>query len=145
LPPEVPPVYEFLAKQPGDFSVVEVPWFDWWENRFDLYQETHGKDLFLGFGYPVEGVYSSYLYNPEVPELGFDRFVDVTNPESLERRNVRYILFHTNLAREMDFHTEAFNSRLEVGSLVEIYRDRYGAPVSEDRDLVMFELERTRE
>ena len=137
-----PAVYDLLAGLPGRFPVVETPWFLWWEDKYGAYQEVHGKDLLLGFGPPVDGRYTVPHFNPEQRSLRFGRFVDLLDATQIEKRGVRYVLFHKDLPREMRFTTHLFDSRSDVHPTIDLYRGRYGDPVFEDHQVAMFEVDR---
>jgi hypothetical protein len=137
-----PAVYDRLAAQPGRFTLVETPWFDWWEDRYHWYQKVHGKDTLIGFAAPVDGVYTVPHFHPARPALRFRRFVDLLDAPGLQRRGVRYVLFHKNLAREMRYTTDMFDARLDVQPTIDLYRTRYGEPVFEDGDVALFDVAR---
>jgi hypothetical protein len=139
-----PAVYDFLAGVPGSFGVVETPWFDWWEDRYQHYQEVHRKELFIGFAPLADGRYGVPHFDPARPALRFGRFVDLLDAARLEERAVRYVLFHKDLPREMHYTTDLFDSRSDVGTTIDLYRRLYGAPTFEDQHVVMFDVRRNR-
>ncbi|HXI29897.1 MAG TPA: hypothetical protein VNG89_15770 [Vicinamibacterales bacterium] len=92
--PPVPPVYEWLARQPGTFAIVELPFAprgQMWENGSYVYWSTvhwHGLvDGYSGFAPPS--------YAPLVRIL--NRFPDPASHEALLERHVRYVIVHRSL------------------------------------------------
>jgi hypothetical protein len=70
--------------------------------------------------------------------FSFQSFVDVGDHESVVERGVDYVIFHRNLKREL-----RHNDRLErvpVYDHLLAYRRRFGAPVFEDKEIVVFEV-----
>jgi len=92
--PPVPPVYEWLAQQPGTFAIVELPFAprgQMWENGSYVYWSTvhwHGLvDGYSGFAPPS--------YAPLVRIL--NGFPDPASHEALLERHVRYVIVHRSL------------------------------------------------
>ncbi|HKB11150.1 MAG TPA: hypothetical protein VKD69_10860 [Vicinamibacterales bacterium] len=89
--PPVPPVYEWLAQQPGRFAILELPFApsgQVWENASYVYWSTvhwHGVvDAYSGFS------------SPSYPALAriLKGFPDERSHEELRARHVRYIIVH---------------------------------------------------
>ena len=70
--------------------------------------------------------------------FSFQSFVDVGDHESVVKRGVDYVVFHRNLKRE--FRRHAGLERIPVDDHVLQYRQRFGAPVFEDKEIVVFEV-----
>ena len=68
--------------------------------------------------------------------------MDLLDASGLERREVRHVLFHKNLAREMRSTTDRFAGRLDVRPTIDLHRTRYGEPVFEDEDVALFDVAR---
>ena len=92
--PPVPPVYEWLARQPGTFSIVELPFAprgQMWQNGPYVYWSTvhwHGVvDAYSGFAPPSYADLARTL----------SRFPDDRSHEALMARHVRYVIVHFDL------------------------------------------------
>jgi len=92
--PPAPPVYEWLARQPGKFSIVELPFAprgQMWQNGSYVYWSTvhwHGVvDAYSGFAPPS--------YADLARTLG--GFPDDRSHEALIARHVRYVVVHFDL------------------------------------------------
>ena len=92
--PPVPPVYEWLARQPGTFSIVELPFAprgQMWQNGPYVYWSTvhwHGVvDAYSGFAPPSYADFARTL----------SRFPDDRSHEALMARHVRYVIVHFDL------------------------------------------------
>jgi hypothetical protein len=94
--PDVPPVYTWLAKQPGAFAIVELPYANagqMWQNAPYVYWSSvhwHGVvDAYSGFA------------PPDYPSLAriLRRFPDETSRQALLRHEVAYVIVHRDLYR----------------------------------------------
>ena len=92
--PPVPPVYDWLARQPGNFSIVELPFAprgQMWRNGRYVYWSTvhwHGVvDAYSGFAPPSYADLARALGN----------FPDDRSHEALTTRHVRYVVIHFDL------------------------------------------------
>lgn len=139
-----PAFYLELARQPGDFSVVETPWFPHWQgNPFLRLQLVHRKEVFLGFSRP-EGVRTVYNHPLDHPLLRFSRYLDLEDPGRVLESGARYVIVHRDLAAELG----PIDSRHEVAPDVSRILDRYesdcGPPAHADDTIVAFALARCR-
>jgi len=94
--PPTPPVYAWLARQPGTFAIVEFPYAyegQLWENASYVYWSTihwHGLvDAYSGFAPPDYQSLARILAT----------FPDALSEEALERRHVRYVIIHRDRYR----------------------------------------------
>ena len=82
--PTIPEEYEWLAKQPGDFVIVEYPQ----SYNYELfYQRIHHKRML-----------NSHGIQPLVGEVIWPRIEDLSDPATVERLGalgIRYVLLHT--------------------------------------------------
>jgi len=92
--PSAPPVYGWLARQPGKFSIVELPFAprgQMWQNGSYVYWSTvhwHGVvDAYSGFTPPS---YADFART-------FSGFPDDRSHEALTLRHVRYVVIHFDL------------------------------------------------
>jgi hypothetical protein len=92
--PPAPPVYGWLARQPGTFSIVELPFAprgQMWQNGPYVYWSTvhwHGiVDAYSGFAPPSYAEFARTL----------SRFPDDRSHEALTARHVRYVIVHFDL------------------------------------------------
>jgi len=92
--PPAPPVYDWLAHQPGTFSIVELPFAprgQMWQNSPYVYWSTvhwHGiVDAYSGFAPPSYAELARTL----------SRFPDDRSHEALMVRHVRYVIVHFDL------------------------------------------------
>jgi len=90
-----PPVYRWLARQPGDFIVAEYPMMPYDEAAFYTYpfwQRIHGKRLVNG---APRGNKAAWAY--------YERVRDLAGPQTvrlLKQAGVRYILVHPKMYEE---------------------------------------------
>jgi hypothetical protein len=92
--PPVPPVYQWLARQPGTFAILEVPFAppgQIWENAPYVFWSTvhwHGiVDAYSGFAPPSYSRLARIL----------SRFPDEPSHEALTERHVLYVIVHRDL------------------------------------------------
>jgi hypothetical protein len=95
--PAVPPVYTWLAQQPGAFAIVELPYANegqMWQNAGYVYWSTvhwHGLvDAYSGFAPPDYASLRRIL----------DRFPDEISRQALLQRHVCYVIVHHDLYRD---------------------------------------------
>lgn len=79
------PVDEWLARQPGEFAVVQMPLKVALSGPQMFYSRYHGKNVVGGYG-----TYFPILFEQRYPELA--DFPDDTSIERLARWSVRYVL-----------------------------------------------------
>jgi hypothetical protein len=94
--PPTPPVYDWLARQPGTFSILELPFAprsQIWQNGPYVYWSTvhwHGVvDGYSGFAPPSYAELARTL----------SRFPDGRSHDALMARHVRYVIVHFDLYR----------------------------------------------
>lgn len=114
------PVDRWLAEQPGDFTIMELPLTSALSARQMLYSRMHGKRIAFAYG-----TYYPYWYREQYPELE-----DCPEPACLERLRdweVELLLLNLDdspagpsLRIELDA-SPAFESAIELGNVV-VYR-----------------------
>lgn len=134
----LPPFYAELAAEhaPGTLRVVEAPWlFPWTRVKQREAQAVHRQHVLIGF------LGRGLNDDNELP-LGdgfrFRSFVDVGDHDELVRREVDLVIFHNNLVRELKKHMSL--DHILLGEHLAEYRERFGAPVYEDKRLTVFAI-----
>jgi hypothetical protein len=128
--------YFQLAAQPrGSLNLVEAPWYFFsGSDPFYYYQRLHRQNMAIGF---LDGTRLG-----EVPmndrRFRLQNFVHVLDQDGLCRRHIDRVIFHRDLDAEK-YPDHGPRPPLQVGPFVEIYRQRYGAPVFEDERLLVFD------
>lgn len=152
----------------GSQVIVEAPWiFGWGLNPYPFYQAVHRQHTYVGFVKDICGKGSEYFELPkDHPGLRFQNYVHISDDALLKERDVRFIILHNNLPIEiahflleinidpvygtpsssvMDINVIQKKILLLMGEppdlepLITLCQARYGPPVFEDRDLVVFE------
>ncbi len=138
-PPEVvSPFYERLAALPaGSLLVVEAPWYyAWHENAYPYYQMVHRQRMQVGFvGGPDRFIRGGDL--PRSSGIRLRNAVHVGDAAALQRRQVRYVIFHKSLHLEI---VPATPPIIDVSDWIRQYGLAYGAPVYQDPDIVVFDV-----
>jgi len=138
---EIAPFYRMLASEPGEFSIVEVPWVSaWLRNRFRRYQLVHHREVLIGFVRPSRSPASVDEW-PFGGFFRFRRFVDLGDAQTLAsfaQRGVRYVVVHKDLNAEMRHDPFPPSVLPELEPLLERLHSQFGAPVYEDAALSVF-------
>jgi len=90
----VPAVYNWLARQSGDFAVAEYPWapsIDYVNSRYLFYQRVHKKKLANGAPGYSRG---------EKERQSLQDFSDPKMPVRLRSLGIKYIIIHTGRYRQ---------------------------------------------
>lgn len=138
----VPEFYRTLALQPpGSIPIVEAS-----SNAFTyysplaFYQGTHRQPVLIGMhnglcGPPTWG---------EVPYgysgVSLRTHVFLSDIETMRSRGARYVIFHRDLYRETRNPPTWLNVSVDLRPCITWFRTHFGAPVSEDEDIVVFQL-----
>jgi hypothetical protein len=123
----VPDFYRRLAAEPGDFEIVEAPWY-WARPRpYYEYQRIHGKPVLVGQVGKLVKRRPRQDLPLRNPKLDFSRYVDVSDLSALAARRVRYVILHRD-------------SKIEMAPVIRHYRRNVGPAVYQDEKLVVFRL-----
>jgi hypothetical protein len=99
----VPDFYRALAEAPpGSLSLVEVPWFySLCNNLLPFYEQVHRQRTLVGFS---AGTCSDWHWGEVPPRSGISlrSFAYLDDRAALERRGVDFVVFHADLAAEME-------------------------------------------
>jgi hypothetical protein len=140
-PFKIPQFYRRLSElEPGSITVVEAPWhYNWGYDPFPFYQAVHRQSVVIG------GIGNNTLRSSRrgeaIPGSGLDleHAVHVGDAAGLQRRGIRFVIFHKSLATEFPLHGVP---RVDAAAWVVRYRQQYGAPIYDDDALVVFEIGR---
>jgi hypothetical protein len=133
----ISPFYQGLAALPaGALLIVEAPWYyPWWQNPYPYYQAVHRQRMQVG-GVATQ---DRFVRTGEVPEgvgIHLRNVVHVGDDAELRRRHVRYVIFHKSLSEEVATRPPLI---VDVSDWIRRYSE-HGAPVYEDREIVVFDL-----
>ncbi len=90
---DVPPTYQWLKEQPGDFAIMELPLFEQIpdESAFMYLSLYHGKRIVNG--------YSGFIpYSTEYMRSVFRQFPSQGATDILQRLQVKYVVYHAKTA-----------------------------------------------
>ncbi len=92
---EIPPTYQWLRDQPGDFALLDFPFFPalGLESVFMYFSIFHGKKIVNGYSGFLP---PSYFYIREV----FNSFPSKACIDVLKSLDVKYLVFHTKMWKE---------------------------------------------
>ena len=131
--------YKKLGEDSGDFEIVEAPWnFHWGLTIFHHYQKVHKKLVRIGFVGKLVERYTASEFNLNDPNLDFQRYVDLQQPETFREKNIRYVILHKDLHSEVGDEFKTPNN--EVERIVELYQESFGPPLFEDETIVVFSV-----
>jgi hypothetical protein len=110
-PGTIPPIYESIAREPGDFTILEIPLGSNYDtagfyDRYQYYQTLHHKRIFGGYvaRFPkstqwfIDGtpVFRNFRYLDAQEDILIQN-VSAIGSTVLEYYNVRYVLVHKDL------------------------------------------------
>jgi hypothetical protein len=107
-PPDVPEFYHQLAREPGDFAIVDLPITNDLSKRYMYYQTVHGKAAVTGHvSRPPEGAYDFIAGNGLLQALWQGRRPDPVGDPAAEMAaladaGVRYVVVHREHLDEDD-------------------------------------------
>lgn len=153
----MPDFYKTLAGQPEVQKIIEHPML--LSNHFNLfyyYQRLHGKQVAVGYtrvikdsqDSPFGGVLGDMIMDQVLSQvkdpgqLKFKNMVDMLDMAAVKNSGADLVIFHKNPFFEM-FKPETGNDGSEiqlVSTVSAVYRKIFGAPVFEDRHLVVFRV-----
>lgn len=92
---EIPPIYQWLKDQPGDFAILEYPFFTplGMESVYMYFSLFHKKKIVNGYSGFLP---PSYFYIREV----FNAFPSKASLDILKYLDVKYLIFHTHTWNE---------------------------------------------
>lgn len=92
---EIPSTYQWLKNQPGDFAILEFPFFQrlGWESVYMYFSIFHGKKIVNGYSGFLP---PSYFYIREV----FNSFPSKACIDILKSLDVKYLVFHSKMWKE---------------------------------------------
>ncbi len=140
----IPPIYAQIGQlEDSDFRIVEAPWnYVWSRIPYPIYQRSHQKQTLIGF-------VDDPLLPPGVGELPmgdprfhFDKFVHVSDFDSLRRKQVRFVILHRDVAASTLPGQAPRTAAVERWR--QLYIEQVGEPVFESESLSVFELTPTR-
>ncbi len=157
---DVPAFYRWLSEQPGKFAIIEYPMDICGDfNLYYYYQHFHKKRVMVGYitepdiqGYGVPEGKSVSSVTPgryidkvlssvsDKSRLKFRNMVDMMNVNAVRKSGAGYIILHKYLFAEM--FPSFFNEQMymPVAYLDQLYREVFGMPVFEDRNIVVFSV-----
>jgi hypothetical protein len=150
---KIPEFYLQLAQEPpGSVKILEAPWWYYGTESVPLpcYQRVHRQHVSIGF---VEGP-DGAMSEGGLPRLGelpvltkkhsfvFRNFIHVSDQAKIQRRGIRYVVFHRKIDEEMA--RLLGNLHIDVSRWIQDYRLLYGRAVYKDRWLVVFDVRRTK-
>jgi hypothetical protein len=136
----VPPIYARIGLLDDPVRIVEAPWnLEWNAIPYPVYQFVHKKETLIGFVDDPEKPPGEGELPPGDPRFSFRNFIHVSDLDGMRKRGVRFVLLHRDLQAGPNNHRDP---RTEA---VERWRAHYvavvGAPVFEDKRMVVFDLE----
>lgn len=153
---DIPIFYQWLSMQANTQGIIEYPMYigDHF-NQYYYYQHFHKKRVITGYINKLKGLNPSlghvygdtYIDYPlsrvsDAGKLNFKNMINMLNFTALKQSNCRFAILHKNIMAEMFRRSAEQASTVypPVNYLAEIYRKRLGAPVFEDRHLIIFNL-----
>ena len=120
---------------------METPWYypyPW--NRLPVYQRVHRKNVLVSF---LHSDLERYVKRVDKRRYAFTHYLDLSDEGDVRRSGIRYIIVHKDLKGEMAPH--AHRPSPDAGPLTASLRERYGGPVFEDTDIIVFEVSNTKD
>jgi hypothetical protein len=89
---DIPPTYRWIQEQPGDFALLEFPFFSrvGWESVYMYFSTFHGKKIVNGYSGFLP---PSYFFLREA----FDSFPSPSTIDILKYLDVKYLVVHTRM------------------------------------------------
>lgn len=130
--PEVPSFYEEIAKEEGEFAILDIP-FSLIRSRYLLYQTVHGKKIVGGYISRVQP-FPFVLHTPAVQQLSTLRAdTDINSIELssmgenvLDYYDIRYVVVHKKLDKP-DAVDKAMKMAAEIFGRPPDYEDELAA------------------
>ncbi|OAB60856.1 hypothetical protein AY599_25540 [Leptolyngbya valderiana BDU 20041] len=132
----LPEVYERMAEEPGDWTLIETPWhFESHYSPLSEYQRHHQMPIRIGMmsGLCVDWTFGE-LEADDDQTIRFDRFVFLNSLLHWRAEENRFVVFHRGTpfgyVRELP----------DIEPCIDRFREQFGAPWYEDEDQVVFRL-----
>lgn len=95
-----PEFYKSLKNKGNDATIVEFPAIIAWTwNVFHVYQRLHKNRVLIGYDSNEFGPFFGYdTYGNK--DVGFQNFVDISDPDILMKRGAGYIVIHKDIFQE---------------------------------------------
>lgn len=140
---QVPDLYRALgAAPPGSLTLVESPWFySLWNSLLPFYEQVHRQRSLVGFS---AGTCSDGHWGELPPGSGIElrHFAWLDDREALARRGVDYVVFHADLAAEMERVIDPIDVRatgqVDVSGCVRAFLESDWSLVYRDPGIVAF-------
>jgi len=130
--------YKNMGKSNEDFSIVETPWYFMNPyNRLPIYQSYHKKNVIIGFVSAIVQRYTKSDFSlANSDKYSFRHFLNVAKKEKLKGKKIRYIILHKDIQNEA--YLKLRKPKLDIKPLISRFHAEYGAPVFEDKDILVF-------
>jgi len=140
----VPGFYRTLASySPSTLTIVEAP-YHWPGDHIPLYQKVHRQTVLMGL---TDGL-CGQGFDTHAPKSGhgisLKTIVDLNDASMLSKRDVDFVIFHKRLQDEARVPLPGYRGR-DISGCISTYRNWFGPPVFEDRDIVVFAVLEERE
>jgi hypothetical protein len=132
----LPEIYARMAAEPGDWEIVETPWyFESNNTAISEYQRIHQIPIRIGM---IGGLCSDWTWGELDPHGGHEielaRFVFLSDLLEQGPSGDRFVVFH----RQRPF--EHSRELTDVEPCIRSFEDRFGSPWHESDDFVVFRL-----
>ena len=95
-----PEFYANLTHEDTDSKIIEFPAIlSWTWNIFHVYQRVHKKRVLIGYDSGSFGPFFGYAAFRN-KKIGFNNFIDISDPKSLSGSGAKYIVIHKNIWKE---------------------------------------------
>ena len=133
-PARIPAFYQWLGETPSRYTIIVAPWhMEWHHNPLHFFQEVHRQAMLVGFtdGLCAQGRYGEYA-ELTTKKLKMRHFVHLA---ALRESQVvaDFLVLHRN-------HPEGAPEVPDLDRCIQAMEARFGAPVFEDVDLLVFRL-----
>lgn len=135
----VPGFYRTLASHPAaSLTIVEAP-FHWPGDHIPLYQQIHRQTVLMGLTDNLCGKGKDVHAQKSGHGVQLETIVDLNDIDMLRSRRVNFVIFHKWLQGEVRVPLPGYRDR-DMSGCISKYRLRFGAPIFEDRDIVVFSV-----
>jgi len=136
----VPEFYRRIAVHPpASLTIVEAP-FIWQANHLPLFQEIHRQRILMGLTNGLCGKKGKEAILTSKHITNLSSIVDLNSIDGLLDEGVNFVVFHKWLQNEIRDTLSAYSSQQDMSNCIERYRTRFGAPIFEDEDIIVFEI-----
>jgi len=134
---DMPAIYEVMAKEPGDWTIVEAPWrFESHYTPLSGFQRQHQMPIKIGMltGLCADWVVGEVPHQDPTKRLEFSEFVHLADlPNAMAGKN-HFVVVHT---KDM---LENIRTVPDVGPCVETLNERLGAAWYQDEQRVVYKV-----